>query len=336
VRIVGVDGGQSSTRCLVVDERGHVLGHGRGGPSNHLRGGRGTARLRQALATVFAAALPGEVHPEVAGICLGMTGVTRGEQTQQIVEEIVREYVSPEHMYVCGDMSIALAGAAVLGPGVLVYAGTGANTYGVDESGPKVRVGGWGYLIDDEGAGYDLGRQALKWVFRAEDGRGRPTFLREKFLAHFGCATLRDLLYKVYEGDGLPRPEIAALARLVGEAAAEGDAVAQSILALAGQTLAETAVIAIRKLGKQDQAITVYPAGGVFGAGSWIMKPFITALRSGAPHARVASPRFPPVAGAVFLALRMLDINLDERFLDRLSQGLEEIGWMNCKSESPR
>jgi len=329
MRIVGVDGGQSSTRCLVVDEHGHMLGHGRGGPSNHLHGERGVARLRQALATVFAAAFPGEMHPEVTSICLGMTGVTRGEQTQQTVEEIVREYVLPEHIYVCGDMEIALAGAAVLGPGILVYAGTGANTYGVDENGREVRVGGWGYLIDDEGAGYDIGRQALKWVFRAEDGRGQPTLLREKLLAHFGCATLGDLRRKVYKDDGLPRSEIAALARLVSEAAAEGDTVAQSILAQAGQILAETAVTAIRKMGKQDQPITVYPAGGVFNAGSWIMMPFITVLRCNVPHARVAFPRFPPVAGAVFLAMRALGINPDERFLNCLFQELEEIGWMN-------
>jgi len=329
MQIVGVDGGQSSTRCLVVDEHGHVLGHGRGGPSNHLHGERGIARLRQALATVFAAAFPGKMHPEVTSICLGMTGVTRGEQTQQIVEEIVREYVLPEHIYVCGDMEIALAGAAVLGPGILVYAGTGAHTYGVDEDGREVRVGGWGYLIDDEGAGYDIGRQALKWVFRAEDGRGHPTLLREKLLAHFGCATLGDLRRKVYKDDGLPRSEIAALAQLVSQAAAEGDTVAQSILAQAGQILAETAVTAIRKMGKQDQPITVYPAGGVFNAGPWIMTSFITFLHRNAPYAQVASPRFPPVAGAVFLAMRALGISPDESFLKRLSQELKEIGWMN-------
>ncbi len=332
MRIVGVDGGQSSTRCLVVDERGHVLGHGIGGPANHLQGERGITRLRQALATVFKRAFPGEACPKVASICLGMTGVTRGEQTEQIVKEIVEEHLSSELVFVCGDMPIALAGAALLGPGVLVYAGTGANTYGIDEHGREVRVGGWGYLIDDEGAGYDLGRQALKWVFRAEDGRSCATLLREKLLAHFGCTTLKELRRRVYAGDGLPRPDIAALARLVGEGAAEGDAIAQSILASAGKTLAETALTAIRRLGKHDQPVTVYPAGGVFTAGKWIMEPFTSALFSGAPKACVAFPRFPPVVGAVFLALHLLDIDLDDRLLDHLSQGIEEIGWSTCKS----
>lgn len=327
--IIGVDGGATSTKCLVVDERGHVLGASRGGPSNHIHGERGLLRLQEALRIVFRAAFGGQARPRAQSVCLGMTGVSKGTQSAQVVETVTRELLQVEHLYVCNDLEIALAGASLGQPGVLVYAGTGAHTLGMDETGRTVRVGGWGHLIDDEGAGYDIGRQALKWVFRAEDGRGRPTLLREKLLAHFGCATLGDLRRKVYEDDGLPRPEIAALARLVGEAAAEGDAIAQSILALAGQTLAETAVTAIRKLGKQDQAITVYPAGGVFGAGTWIMKPFTTALRCGTPHARVVSPRFPPVAGAVFLALYMLNISPDEQFLDLLSQGLEEIGWMS-------
>jgi hypothetical protein len=82
-------------------------------------------------------------------------------------------------------------------------------------------------------------------------------------------------------------------------------------------------------MGKQDQPITVYPAGGVFNAGPWIMTSFITFLHRNAPYAQVASPRFPPVAGAVFLAMRALGISPDESFLKRLSQELKEIGWMN-------
>ena len=35
---LGVDGGQSSTTALIGDETGRVIGHGRGGPCNHISG----------------------------------------------------------------------------------------------------------------------------------------------------------------------------------------------------------------------------------------------------------------------------------------------------------
>jgi len=320
VRIVGVDGGASSTRCLVVDENGHILGYGVGGPSNHK-----AMRLQNACKEIFHSAFPGEEYPSVESLCFGKAGILR----EQVVEAIVKKYVNPKHLYICGDMKIALAGASLGQPGILVYAGTGANTYGVDEAGNEVQVGGWGYLIDDEGAGYAIGRQALKQVFRAEDGRGKPTILREKLLLYFGCATLRELLDKVYQDEGLPRSEIAALSKLVAEAAEEGDQVAQEILAWAGRTLAETAIVALRKLGKIDQTFVIYPAGGVFRAGRWILEPFTEALHQGAPLAKVESPHFPPVVGAVFLALGILNLRPNDAFLNNLKNELGKIKWLN-------
>jgi len=116
---------------------------------------------------------------------------------------------------------------------------------------------------------------------------------------------------------------------LVTEAAEEGDRVAQSILAQAGRNLADTAIAALRKLGKNNQRFPVYLAGGVFRAGHWILNPFTQTLRQGAPLAEIRFPRFPPVAGAILLALRSLNIQPNEEFLQNLKRGLGEIGWLN-------
>lgn len=319
MRVVGIDAGATSTRCLVVDENGHVRGYGLGGPSNHT-----VTRLQEALEAGFHSAFPGEEYPCVESLCLGKAGILRS----QLIETIIKKYVNPKHLYICGDMSIALAGASLGQPGILVYAGTGANVYGIDEDGNEVRIGGWGYIIDDEGAGYDIGRQALKKVFRAEDGRSQPTLLRKKILTHFGCSSLSEVLEKVYQGGGLPRSEVAALSKLVSEAAEEGDRVAQEIIAQAGRTLADAAIAALRKLNKHNQRFPVYLAGGVFRAGHWILNPFTQTLRQDAPLAEIRFPQFPPVAGAVFLALRLLNLKPNEEFLHNLKKGLGEIGWL--------
>ena len=41
------------------------------------------------------------------------------------------------------------------------------------------RVGGWGYVLGDEGSGYDIGRQALVAIMKSYDGRGKSTQLTE-------------------------------------------------------------------------------------------------------------------------------------------------------------
>ena len=40
--------------------------------------------------------------------------------------------------------------------GVIVISGTGAIVYGINANGDEARASGWGYLLGDEGSGYDI------------------------------------------------------------------------------------------------------------------------------------------------------------------------------------
>ena len=112
--------------------------------------------------------------------------------------------------------------------------------------------GGWGYIYGDEGGGFDITRQALRAALRLEEGWGPPTVLREKLLAATGAPNANDLMHRFYSTDW-PRPKIAALSKLVDEAAANGDAVARDILNGAAQQLAGIAV-ACRRLAVGTEA----------------------------------------------------------------------------------
>ncbi len=46
---LGIDGGQTGTQAVLADATGRVLGHGAGGPSNHVEMPGGRERLRQAI-----------------------------------------------------------------------------------------------------------------------------------------------------------------------------------------------------------------------------------------------------------------------------------------------
>ncbi|WP_307829233.1 BadF/BadG/BcrA/BcrD ATPase family protein, partial [Streptomyces clavuligerus] len=136
------------------------------------------------------------------------------------------------------DAVTAYAGALGQRPGAVVAGGTGMVALGTDLTRWR-RADGWGHLLGDCGGGAWIGRAGLEAALRAHDGRegGSPALLAAAESA-FGPA--RELPDRVY-----PRPDrpavLASFAPEVGRCAADGDAVAARILALAARHVAEAA-----------------------------------------------------------------------------------------------
>jgi N-acetylglucosamine kinase len=230
-----------------------------------------------------------------------------------------------EHLTTVEDTVTAQAGAFAAGPGIVVIAGTGSIAYGKAAGGEIGRTGGWGYLMGDEGSGYDIGRQTLQAATQAVDGRGPATLLAEQVPAHLGLPSLEAVHEAVYAGR-LTRAEIAGLARLTAWAAAapQADRVARAIFERAGAALALTALAVARQLAWSDPPIS--PVGGVFKAGSAILDPFTRYLKDALPQAHVQAPRYPQVVGALLLALQAGGYPPDEALLQRLDGAVVELG----------
>ena len=316
--VLGVDGGASSTRAALADLHGHVVAVATAGPSNHVRGEAGKVRLRKALEGAVggvlarASAVSGqESLGRLQAVTLGMTGVNPGTPEAARVVEALMPLLPPaaleqglrDRIEVVSDARIALEGATEGQPGILVYAGTGSVAMGRDATGALARAGGWGYLIDDEGGGYQIGRQALKAVYRAHDGRGPRTRLTELLMRHFGVQSLQEMVRCIYTDDGLDRPSIARLARWVAVAAAEGDEAACAIYVRAAGELAALALAVANQLSMTEPS--VYYSGGVFEAGP-LVGAFTAAVCGSLKGATVAPARHPPLVGALLMAYRQL------------------------------
>ena len=339
--VLGVDGGASSTRALIGTTDGELLGFGRAGPSNHLQGEAGRRRLRNALTGSITAALQQSgVDPAAIDACwLGMTGTWGDPDDHALIIRITRELVGCPNIAVGGDVHAALVGASVGQPGVIVYAGTGSIAYALDRDGNAHRTGGWGYLIDDEGGAYHTGRAALTAVFRAADGRAPATRLEALLQHHLEVTTLDAVRRRVYVEDGMDRPAIAGMARLVATAAREGDAVAVAILAHAAHHLADLVSTTLRKLpaaeagetGETGQAgeagrHSVFIAGGLFDAGAPLLDAFEADVRRAYPDAEIRRPAFPPIVGSFITALEMCTGPLTEAQRIRLGQAVARMG----------
>lgn len=299
--VIGIDAGGSKTVCQLGDEAGRVLRESRG-PGANLQSA-GELAVEKVLHDVICEVLQEAPEPPAA-ICIGMAGVDRPGDAD-VIQGILRRLCRGSRLLVVNDALVALEAGAPGAAGVVLIAGTGSIAYGRDARGGAARAGGWGHVLGDEGSGFWLGRRAIGAVLRALDRRGAPTAMAEPIMAHFGVSRAQDLVNPVYEGGMKPRA-IAAIAPIVGEAAAAGDAVAARIVDIGAAELAGSAVSVATRLGLQSTAFPLPLAGGIFRAVPQVRWLVMTRLREQIPLAQPALLEVEPARGAVRLAAELL------------------------------
>ena len=237
---LGVDGGGSKTRAVVVAANGSLLGEGLAGSSNHHFCGI------DAAAAALRAAVDEAMSPDmtIAGAAIGLSGVDVASD-RRLWEPHLADLASS--VTIMNDAELLLT-ALPEGWGIACVAGTGAIAVGRSAPGTTARASGWGHLIGDEGGGYDLGRRALRAAVRAADGRGAPTQLLAAVLHHWHLTDPEELIAALYY-DIPPRIKPADSAPLVFAAADDGDAVALDLLDQAAAELADAICAVATRLG---------------------------------------------------------------------------------------
>lgn len=308
--LAGVDAGATTTRAAAVHADGRLAGRGEAGPGNPHNAGvaSAAASITAALADAVKGELPAVVVAGVAGI--EDPALKEGLRAALAASSIAEK----AKIHLASDAAVALDGAFLGGPGIIVVAGTGSVTWGRDPSGREARAGGWGHVVDDAGSGYDIGRSALAAVLRAYDGRGGATALTARVL---GTLHLRSPEQIVGAARAMRPPEVAVLAPLVLEAAQQGDAVAEEIVRAAGADLAEAAAAVWRALELRGP----HPVAGIGGLfrHAVLRTAFARDLRRRCPEASFVPPRLQPVGGAVWRAFAVRGIEAPARLITELS-----------------
>jgi len=297
MQVLGIDAGGTKTVCYLADEDGKVLGEGRSGGAN-LKA-EGELAVEKVLHTVMDQAL-GERDRDIAAICLGMAGADRDDDNA-VVRGIMRRIGARARIVVVNDALVALVAGIGDSPGVVIICGTGSIAYGRSAD-RAARAGGWGHILGDEGSGYWIGRQAVRAVARAADGRGPATSLTARVLNHFAVAKPSDLVAEIYDRQ-VRHHALAQLARVVQQARDEGDEVATQILEQAAHELVRAARSVVERLQMQEEAVQFVLAGGVFTGLPWLAEELKRRLPATAPRGQVKRLEVEPALGAVRLAL---------------------------------
>lgn len=299
IHVLGIDAGGTKTVCQLADETGAILSEARAGGANLQAFGE--LEVEKVLHDVMEQAI-GEHQIVPAAICLGIAGVDRPDDAI-VVGAIMRRIGYKARVLVVNDALVALEAGAPARPGVVIISGTGSIAYGRNAAGEAARVGGWGYVLGDEGSGYWIGRAALRAVLREADRRGQKTALTPLLLRRFGIKQAQGLLHEVYYSNLKPSA-IGALAQCVQEAFGEGDAAAIGILRAAANELEASGIAVARRLGLIGDAFAIVLAGGIFRAVPWLKEELERRLPVAAPRSVTRLLDREPASGAVALALQ--------------------------------
>jgi N-acetylglucosamine kinase-like BadF-type ATPase len=254
--VVGVDAGGTSTRALAIGLDGGLLGRGTAGganPNSHAYP-VAAARIAEAMSAAVAGLSPGRARGCVVGMA-GSSKLTDPSVAGQF-RAAWRE-VLPCDVRVVTDQEVAFASATPEPDGAVVVAGTGSIAAKIVDRELVATVGGYGWLLGDEGSAYWIGREAVRATLHALSA-GEPCGpLARAVLAEAlggmdgtpegaagepdGFAARHTTFSRLITAANAEQPiRLARFAPLVS-AAAPGDPVAEEIVARTVDVLAEMA-----------------------------------------------------------------------------------------------
>ena len=155
---LAIDGGQSSTCCLIGRSDGMILSSGLGASAAVPNAALSEKLIQAALETSVKSALQG-IDPKPSTIEAAYLSLTGAIES---AVDFLPKVVPVKQIKAESDSIAALACGTYGGPGVALISGTGCICYAKNSSGKEVICGGWGYLLGDEGSGFWIGLQALK------------------------------------------------------------------------------------------------------------------------------------------------------------------------------
>ncbi|MBM7566835.1 N-acetylglucosamine kinase [Paenibacillus sacheonensis] len=296
--VAGLDGGGTKTAVTVADERGRPIHTFVSGAINYNGQDEESIRLSfQTIMAEIAKACGGLAH--CAQICIGAAGVSNPAVQERLTAN-VRDCGYEGGLLITGDHETALCGALDSPVGMILIAGTGSICFGRNDGGSTHRTGGCGYLIDDEGSGYSIGRDLLSAVAKAGDGRIQPTVITELVYARLGMSSVRELIGFAHDKH-TNKKDIAALAPLLTEACDSGDSAAQAIVKRSAASLLELVVPVAEKLAMQDGRLVL--AGSVLLKNAYVRDAFETLLKREYPSMPCVAAPDDASGGAVRMAL---------------------------------
>lgn len=289
---LGIEGGGTRTVALLADEAGRLVQRQEAGPANfRLLSPQQLSRHLQSIADNL---------PQPTALAIGLAGARTQQDKERLRQTAARVWPGIP-IYATNDLETALMAAEGDDelPRVLLLSGTGSCCFGRTITGKSAKVGGWGHILGDKGSGYEIGLRSLKAVLYYHDRDGVWPKLGERVLRALLLNEPDDLIAWVQNA---PKNEVAALAKVVFEAAREKDRIARDILEGAAQSLAKDAIACASRLVLARTKVQFVFAGSILLKQPAFMRRVQKLIGAGWPNSAFNSPERESAWGAVALA----------------------------------
>ncbi|MEN9305448.1 MAG: hypothetical protein RLY76_716 [Actinomycetota bacterium] len=248
---LGIDAGASATKWALINDSGVIAQGVAAAMDGHLYHPASKSRMQSVLGGIFR-----EIgDAKVSSVYMGITGVTHDGSIENEIQSIFNCSST-----VVSDIELAFRANFSEGDGILLYAGTGSVAFAIDENLKRHQIGGWGYLLGDEGAGYWIGKESIRSALFVIENKQtvKPGSLVDQILSQINAKDWDGVKSFVYSQD---RSAIAALSKIVNSCAEQGDQDAILILEKAAGHLAEL----VNRIDKQllRKSLPVIFTGGI-------------------------------------------------------------------------
>ena len=304
--LIGIDAGGTKNELVLCEKDGRVVNRLTAPGSNAADLGPENAAMR--IASQVRELTDGRCET-VDALFAGLSGGGAPAISGEVRAVLTRELPFVKSISNGSDALNGLYAGVGAGDGMVVIAGTGTSAF-VRCGGVLTQVGGWGYLVDDAGSGYSIGRAVLNAAFRERDGRGESTRLTELVERQLGFNVL-GAVPMIYQGG---KRTVASFAPLAFEAADMGDRQALAIVDNACRELRLLISTCASHLKKAPYMASLLGS-------LWKAPRLLEGVRDLlSPDYRLLRPDLPPVFGAAVAAAELARVSCGEAFHDRFAE----------------
>ena len=290
--LIGIDGGGSNTKLIVSDFDLKIIEKSTGGASNFLKIGFKNAVLN--VVNLVEPFLP-TFKDSMITLVIGTAGAGREDNANEFEKYLAESLTNIAKIKVVSDAAITLKGAFEEDDGAILIVGTGSILY--YKIGNEIkRIGGYGRLIGDEGSGYSLGKRGLNLVSKMLDKRLNKSLLLELAIENLKVDSPNQLISKIYNDNF----EIASFAKVVIDAANNGDALAQALIENETNELI-LHLESMISLNNIDN-IKLVLSGGLVASDNLYRQCLIDNISRKLPQIKTVEAKYSPEFGAVLMA----------------------------------
>lgn len=306
--IIGIDGGGSKTEAVSTWVNGKIIKRHISGSININSVGleEATRNLLESLENV-------KINGKAELCVIGAAGLENERNREEIIKLIDNKY--SKRVIIVSDAKIAYETVKHRGNVIVLICGTGSIAY-TEVNGRKIRAGGWGYLIGDEGSGFWIAKKALNNMFRRYDEEIPQTQLSKRIMELYKVTSPTQIIEIIYSQRGIS--EIAKIAEEIAEACEEGDEEAIEIIDEAGRELAKIVKIVIRKSGYGKCEVQCF--GGLFKTSKRLLEKIKKELEGEYPEIKVVKCKHRGIAGTILMGLREMGIEINNEIIRNIEE----------------